>query len=138
MTIQIKLDLNNPPDFNQLKLFSIDALVDIKVRGTWVDSYFIVHRLPFGNYSKGGIFVIPDELGPPFESQHERHREFERNISQLFDGIAVEHRRAHTGYSTNIIVPQTELTTATILQNIGKYNSMDKALSVVPSYRILE
>ena len=138
MTTEIKFDLNNPPDFNQLKLFSIDANVT-KAQGTSEDWYFVIHRLPFGNYSKGAIFVVGVEFGLPFESERERHEEFEGNISQLFGGAVVEHRRGRGGYSTtNIIVPQTELTTATILQNIGKYNSIDKVLSVVPSYRILE
>ncbi len=138
MTANIKFDLNNPPVFNQLKLFSIDVDVT-KVQGTSEDWYFVTHRLPFGNYSQGAIFVVGIEFGLPFESERERHEEFERNISHLFDGAVIEPRRVSSGYSTNnVIVPQTELTTATILQNIRKYNFIDKVLRVVPSYRILE
>lgn len=58
MTYEMVVDLNNPPNFNQSVLFSIDALVGIEVQGTGVNFYNIINQLPFENYSKGGILVI--------------------------------------------------------------------------------
>ena len=134
MAAETNFKLDNPPNFDQSKLFSIDALVGVAVQGTQVDFYTIVHRLPFGNYPKGGIFVIGEELGLPYDARLERYGEFERKACELSNGIIVKRPEKHVACE-NIIIPDIALTIHGILQNIKKYESLDKVFEIIPGYR---
>lgn len=129
--IETGFDLNNPPNFDLDKLFSIDALVRIGTQGSYYDYYQVIHRLPFEDYSKGGIFVLPDELGPPFDTRRERYEAFEKKIAELNEGDLVERPKI----GTNIIIPKNELTVPSILDTIRRYSTIENVFEVISSYR---
>lgn len=135
MVDKISFDLNNPPAFDLNKLFSIDALVNIKVQGAPTDFYEVIHRLPNEIYSKGSIFVVESELGLPLDTCAERYDKFEREIARLNRGQIVERPVTQPVACLNVIIPENELTLLTILNTIREYSTIKDIADVKYFYR---
>lgn len=135
MVDEISFDLNNPPAFDLNRLFSIDALVSIKVQGISADFYEVIHRLPNEIYSKGSIFVVASELGLPRDTRAERYNKFEREIAGLNRGQIVKRPATQPAACLNVIIPENELTLLTILNTIREYSTIEDIADVKLSYR---
>ena len=135
MVDKISFDLNNPPLFDLNKLFSIDALVNLKVCGAPTDFYEVIHRLPDKIYSKGSIFVVVDELGLPLDTRAESYDKFENEIARLNRGQIVGRPATQKVACPNVIIPENELTLLTILNTIREYSTIEDIVDVKCSYR---